>query len=211
MMKALLNKSVSLLALIGLFPLFCLIGLLIRLDDGGPIFFGQYRLGQYKRPFLIIKFRTMHEGQVTRIGQLLRRTGLDELPQLLNILRGEMQLVGPRPLTYADITRLGWDRRHYISRWHVRPGITGLAQLYAGHSAHYSWLCDRIYLARHSLRLDLKIILSSILMLLLGKQRVRQWIHQRKAELVNWQPAPMASAGQATSLVASTAKQMKPS
>lgn len=183
-MEKIPDKALALLGLCCLFPLMALISLLIRMEDGHSVFFVQYRLGKYKRPFLIYKFRTMHDGKVTRIGRVLRKTGLDELPQLLNILRGEMQIVGPRPLTYADITRLGWDRRCYVSRWHASPGITGLAQLHAGQSARYSWMCDRVYLAQASLWLDLKIILTSLLMLLLGKRRVRTWIRQLKPEQV---------------------------
>ena len=80
------------------------------LEDGGPALFSQPRVGQHRRSFTILKFRTMREQEVTRVGHWLRRTGIDELPQFLNVLRGEMSVVGPRPLTQADVQRLGWER-----------------------------------------------------------------------------------------------------
>jgi lipopolysaccharide/colanic/teichoic acid biosynthesis glycosyltransferase len=167
-------------------PVMGMIALLIKLDDGGPIFFKQARLGKYKRPFVIYKFRSMRAGKITRIGHWLRKTGLDELPQLINILNGEMSVVGPRPLTYDDVQRMGWDKRYYIARWHIKPGITGLAQLHAGRSAHHSWLYDKTYLKHESLMLDFKIILLTLVMNILGKRRVRTWLFQRNHVSVNW-------------------------
>lgn len=180
-MKQAIEICFSLIVLLCLSPIMLVIALLIKLDDGGPVIFTQYRLGIYKRPFLIYKFRTMREHKVTGIGRYLRKTGLDEIPQLFNIIKGEMCLVGPRPLTYADIRRLGWDRRCFIARWQIRPGITGLAQLYAGRSARFSWRCDKTYLERYSLALDLKIILLTLLMAVLGKQRIRSGLHRYPA------------------------------
>src|SRR5437868_6370667 len=101
----------------------------ILLDDGRPILFRQARVGYRRRPFSIFKFRSMRDGRVTRVGRVLRATGLDEVPQFFNILRGEMSGVGPRPLTEADIARLGWNDRGVDFRWRVNPGLTGLAQL----------------------------------------------------------------------------------
>ena len=177
------------LAVVGLFffmPIMLLIALLIKLDDGGPILFTQDRLGKYKRPFLIYKFRSMRDGNITRVGHWLRKSGLDELPQIINILKGEMSLVGPRPLTFADVERLGWEKRYYLSRWHIRPGITGLAQLHAGRSAHHSWLCDKTYLKHESTLLDIKLIILTLFINVLGKRRVRTWLFQRNHVSVNW-------------------------
>jgi len=185
-MKRQIDICLAVTGLLCFLPLMILIALLIKLDDGGPVLFRQFRLGKYKRPFLIYKFRSMRNGKVTRIGHWLRKTGLDELPQLINILKNEMSVVGPRPLTYADIRRMGWDRRYYIARWHIKPGITGLAQVHAGQSAHHSWLCDKTYLKHKSIRLDLKIILLTLFMNVLGKQRVRAWLFQRNHVRVNW-------------------------
>src|ERR1041384_8527536 len=90
-------------------PVMLLVGVVIVIDDGGPVLFRQERAGYLREPFEILKFRTMREGQVTRVGRLLRATGLDELPQFFNTLLGHMSAVGPRPLTAEDISRLGWD------------------------------------------------------------------------------------------------------
>ena len=185
-MKRRFDIFIAVTGLITFLPLMLLIALLIKLDDRGPIFFLQYRLGKYKRPFKIYKFRSMKNNKVTRVGCWLRKTGLDELPQMINILKGDMSTVGPRPLTYEDIVRIGWDKRYYISRWHIKPGITGLAQLHAGRSAHHSWLFDKTYLKNESFVLDLKIILITFVMTLIGKQRVRTWLFHRNNISVNW-------------------------
>lgn len=185
-MKKYLDLPLAVAGLICFLPLMMLIALMIKLDDGGPIFYTQYRLGKYKRPFLIYKFRSMRGGKITRVGRWLRKSALDELPQLLNILRKEMSIVGPRPLTLEDVQRLGWDVRYYISRWHVKPGITGLAQLYAGRSAHHSWLYDKTYLRHGNMSLDIKIIILSLIINFFGKARVRAWLLQRNPVKVNW-------------------------
>ena len=152
------------------------IALLILLLDGRPVLFRQKRLGLGKQPFSIYKFRTMRDGKTTRSGHFLRQTGLDELAQIFNILRGEMSVVGPRPLTTADVVRLGWDDERHARRWHLKPGITGLAQLYGGRGARVSWLMDTAYWRHMSLWLDVKIVLLSFAVNLLGKQRIRQFL-----------------------------------
>lgn len=110
-------------------PAMAVIAAAIYLDDGGPILFRQVRLGLARQPFTIVKFRTMSGGRVTRAGRVLRATGLDELPQFINILRGNMSAVGPRPLADADVRRLGWTITRFDFRWRVLPGLTGLAQV----------------------------------------------------------------------------------
>lgn len=162
--------SIGLLLLSGLLAG---IALAIWLLDGRPILFRQERLGQGKRPFYVYKFRTMHNNNISRCGHVLRQTGLDELAQIFNILRGEMSVVGPRPLTFADVARLGWDDDFHSSRWHLKPGITGLAQLYGGRGAKVSWLMDGVYRQRMSMWLDLRIVLLSFAVNLFGKARVR--------------------------------------
>ena len=185
-MKCRLDLLLAVTGLLCFLPIMLLIALLIKLDDGGPVLFRQDRLGKYKRPFLIYKFRSMRDGNITRIGQWLRKSGLDELPQIVNILKGEMSLVGPRPLTFEDIERIGWDKRYYISRWHIKPGITGLAQLHAGRSAHHSWLYDKTYLRHESVLLDSKIIILTMFINIFGKRRVREWLYQCNNVSVNW-------------------------
>lgn len=153
-----------------------LIALIIWVLDGRPILFRQQRLGLHKRLFSIYKFRTMHNEVVTKSGKFLRQTGLDELAQILNIIQGDMSVVGARPLTQADITRLGWDDAYHAKRWDIKPGITGLAQLYGGRSAKVSWQMDSVYRTRMSWWLDTRIVLWSLAVNVLGKRRVRGWL-----------------------------------
>src|SRR5262245_58428785 len=89
-------------------PIGVLVAAAILLEDGGPVLFRQRRLGAGGRRFMILTFRSRRDGRVTRVGRLIRATGLDELPQFINVLRGEMSAVGPRPLVDADVARLGW-------------------------------------------------------------------------------------------------------
>jgi lipopolysaccharide/colanic/teichoic acid biosynthesis glycosyltransferase len=146
----------------------------ILLEDGWPVLFCQERLGRRRRPFTILKFRSMRDGHVTRVGRVLRATGLDELPQFINILRGDMSAVGPRPLTESDVTRLGWTRPRYDFRWRVLPGLTGLAQVTEARSGRLSLGLDRRYVARQSLWLDVRLVAVSFAINAIGKQRVRR-------------------------------------
>ena len=140
MMKRMFDIVVAAAALVVLFPLLVLSALLIKLDSPGPIFFKQERIGRNFRPFWIYKFRTMaqdapargglvtigEDARVTRVGRLLRKSKIDEIPQLTNILRGDMTLVGPRPEVryYVELFR-----RDYEEILKVRPGLTDLASL----------------------------------------------------------------------------------
>lgn len=140
MMKRMFDIVVAAAALVVLFPLLVLSALLIKLDSPGPIFFKQERIGRNFRPFWIYKFRTMaqdapargglvtigEDARVTRVGRLLRKSKIDEIPQLTNILRGDMALVGPRPEVryYVELFR-----RDYEEILKVRPGLTDLASL----------------------------------------------------------------------------------
>jgi exopolysaccharide biosynthesis polyprenyl glycosylphosphotransferase len=183
----------ALLGLIVLSPLFVLIAVAIKLTSGTPIFFSQERYGRNKRRFKMHKFRTMvpnaeelqreleHRNEVlgpvfkirddprmTRLGRLLRRTSLDELPQLLNVLKGEMSLVGPRPLPLRDVSRFeqGWLMRRFC----VAPGLTGLWQVNGrSHSSFDQWVAhDLMYIDTWSLTLDLKILLRTVPAVLKG-------------------------------------------
>ncbi len=149
----------ALLLLVLALPLL-LVCLIIRLDNAGPVFFVQRRIGRHGVPFRIFKLRTMQqdaagEARVTRCGAWLRRLGIDEIPQLINVAKGDMALIGPRPLTLED-------SRSYLAdgspRFDILPGITGLAQATGRHlpSAHRDRL-DRFYVRRRSLRLDLLV------------------------------------------------------
>jgi lipopolysaccharide/colanic/teichoic acid biosynthesis glycosyltransferase len=145
----------------------------ILLEDGAPILFRQDRLGRSRVCFTILKFRSMRDGRITRVGRILRATGLDELPQFINILRGEMSAVGPRPLTESDVIRLGWATERYDFRWRVSPGLTGLAQVIGPQAGRRSLALDRCYVRTPRLSLDVQLVLISFVVNLLGKHRVR--------------------------------------
>ena len=139
----LLDKLLSICALLALSPLLLLVGLLIKLDSAGPIIFSQTRYGLDKRPFKMFKFRSMtaqhskekfvqaieNDPRVTRVGKFIRATSIDELPQLLNVIRGEMSLVGPRPHPTDLDDQFAPKIQGYDRRFEGLPGITGLAQV----------------------------------------------------------------------------------
>jgi undecaprenyl phosphate N,N'-diacetylbacillosamine 1-phosphate transferase len=117
----------------------------------------------------------MREGAITRVGRWLRRTGLDELPQFVNVCHGDMSIVGPRPLTPDDVARLNWSSVHHDWRFAMKPGITGLAQLVGGRSARHTARLDRLYRQRQSVALDVRIIALSFVINIAGKTAVRNW------------------------------------
>jgi lipopolysaccharide/colanic/teichoic acid biosynthesis glycosyltransferase len=165
-------------------PLWAVIAAAVKLEDGGPVFYTQERVGLEGRPFTALKFRSMipdaevgfgavqaadDDRRVTRVGRLLRATAMDELPQLWNILRGDMSFVGPRALRRGEIEQ--HDDRWipleavpgYATRITVRPGLTGIAQIYAARniSRRFKFRYDSLYIKRQSLWLDLRLILLS--------------------------------------------------
>lgn len=168
-----MDVGLSVVALALFAPVQATAAALIRLEDGGPVWFVQERIGRGRRPFRILKLRTMRDGEVTRVGRWLRATGLDETGQFVNVLRGDMSIVGPRPLTQADIDRLGWAGPEHDARFAVRPGITGLAQVVGGTTARHTLALDALYARRASAVLDMSLIAVSFAMNVLGKKRVR--------------------------------------
>jgi lipopolysaccharide/colanic/teichoic acid biosynthesis glycosyltransferase len=156
-------------------PPLALAALAVKLDDGGPVLFRQQRVGQHGRSFAVLKLRTMtttEPQRVTRAGRVLRRTGLDELPQFLNVLRGEMSLVGPRPLTRFDLDRLEAKAPGFTRRLRHTPGITGLAQVHGTRSITDSMALEDAY--QPGARADLRILARTVLINVLGKQRARR-------------------------------------
>ncbi len=178
-LKNALDRYLALVALLALAPLIGIIALLIRWDSPGPVIFRQTRAGRGGRPFTLLKFRTMRadvepygdspqsgtDPRLTRVGRLLRETSLDELPQLVNVLRGDMSLVGPRPLYIQQMAE--WNERQRL-RLRVKPGLTGLAQVNARAAApiedKLEW--DVQYTENVSLRTDLAIMWRTFLRLL---------------------------------------------
>ncbi|HEX4893879.1 MAG TPA: undecaprenyl-phosphate glucose phosphotransferase [Hyphomicrobiaceae bacterium] len=180
LLKSGLDRLMALSALIALAPLFAIVGAAIRLESKGPVFFRQKRHGVCGETIVVWKFRTMRvmedgavvrqaskdDQRVTRVGRFLRRTSLDELPQLINVLIGEMSIVGPRPHAIAHNEHYGAIIRNYGRRAQVRPGITGWAQVngFRGETRSPDEMAARVehdlwYIANWSLWLDMKIII----------------------------------------------------
>ena len=178
-------------------PFWLLIPIAIKLEDGGPIFFPQDRVGQGGRVFKALKFRSMrpdaealtgpvqateNDPRITKVGQMLRATAMDELPQLVNIVRGDMSFVGPRPLRPGEVDVRGDGRmisldqiRGYDERHGVRPGLTGLTQVYAPRdiSRTSKFRLDRLYLRRASFWLDMRLIALSFWITARGAWEIR--------------------------------------
>lgn len=171
-------------------PLMALIALAIRLESAGPVFFRQRRRGLNQRVIEMLKFRTMNvledgedvrqatanDPRVTRVGRFLRRTSLDELPQLINVLKGEMSLVGPRPHALVHDEQFGEQLERYANRHQVKPGMTGLAQVrgFRGETGTPDKVRQRVeydleYIKMWSLGLDLKILAKTILSVIKGR------------------------------------------
>ncbi|ADM10151.1 hypothetical protein PB2503_10499 [Parvularcula bermudensis HTCC2503] len=178
--KRALDLACSAVLMVFTLPLWVAVAVAIKSGDGGPIFYRQTRLGRYRQPFTVLKFRTMvvdaeREGaqfaqtddpRITAVGRFLRKTRLDELPQLILVLRGEMSLVGPRPERPEFVPSLEAVLTTYGERFAVKPGITGLAQIscrYAAeieeHREKLKWDLD--YIAHRSLALDIIILLKT--------------------------------------------------
>jgi putative colanic acid biosynthesis UDP-glucose lipid carrier transferase len=181
--KRLLDILAGTLALLAVLPALVAIAALIRLNSPGPILFRQRRIGLNGRSFYIFKFRTMTtlddgpvvrqasrgDDRVTSVGRVLRKFSLDELPQLFNVLRGEMSLVGPRPHALAHDTEYSQAIELYAARHNVKPGITGWAQVngWRGPTPHLDLMIRRLehdlwYVDNWSLWLDIKIMLLTI-------------------------------------------------
>lgn len=167
-LKRLVDILVSASALLALTPILLIIAAGVWIDVGRPVLFRQSRPGLRERPFTMLKFRTMEDQRVTRSGAILRRWSLDELPQLWNILKGEMSLVGPRPLLpkylpyYTDRERI---------RHSVRPGLTGWAQIHGRNSLSWDERLgmDVWYVENRSLALDLRIVVATVVAVVKGR------------------------------------------
>lgn len=178
-----LDIVAALALLVATLPVFVAIAVAIRLDSPGPAIFRQVRVGRNRLLFPLLKFRTMHIGTpelptehlpdataaITRVGRLLRRTSLDELPQLINVLRGEMSLVGPRPLLYNHDGLLGLRDSHGLN--HLTPGITGWAQINGRDEIGdiEKVALEREYAARRNLWLDIIILVRTTAVVWTGR------------------------------------------
>lgn len=193
--KRLSDFALALGLVVALSPVLALAALLVKLSSRGPVFFFQERGGRHGRVFGVHKFRTMRAGRcfdpneltplehpdVTGVGRVLRRLKVDELPQLLNVLKGDMSLVGPRPTLPEQVEAYDEFRRQRLL---VRPGITGLAQVHGNTSICWDQriLYDIAYVRRCSLGLDLAIAFRTLLVVVLGEQQaVRRFQESRYA------------------------------
>lgn len=212
MFKRLFDISLSGLGLVISSPLWATFAIAIKLEDGGPIFYGQPRVGKDCMEFQSVKFRSMipdsdkkfgvvpateHDPRITRIGRIMRATALDELPQLWNIFRGDMSFVGPRP-EWSELVKKfrveisGFDRRHEVT-----PGLTGLAQIY-GHSESHrrqKLRYDLFYIKKRSFWLDMRLVFISFLVTFTGKWEERsaklpKLLGGRRAVRRRIEPAP---------------------
>jgi lipopolysaccharide/colanic/teichoic acid biosynthesis glycosyltransferase len=183
--------------LLGSLPVWAVIAAAIKLEDGGPIFYTQDRVGEHGRIFRVLKFRSMvpdaeakvgalqasaGDPRVTRVGRWMRATAADELPQLWNIFRGDMSFVGPRALRPGEIEVGGGgvhvrleDVPGFDERCQVPPGLTGIAQIYAPRdlTRRHKFQYDKLYLRTQSFTLDLRLILLSFWITFRGSWEVR--------------------------------------
>lgn len=192
-LKRAMDIFVSLAGIIFLSPLFAAITIIIKIDSKGPAIFSQIRVGQNGRHFLFYKFRSMRHGserlkdslqylshmtgpvfkikkdpRITKVGRFLRKSSMDELPQLLNILKGDMTLVGPRPSLPEEVKKYG---KRELKRLNVKPGLTGLWQVSGRNDISFlEWIeLDLYYIEHRSIVLDLKILVRTIPTVLSGK------------------------------------------
>lgn len=190
MLKRGLGVMAAAIGLLLCAPLMVLIALLIKLDSGGPVFFVQERIGLQGRRFRLIKFRSMLPGdgstsewardnadRITRVGRRLRKYHLDELPQFFNILRGDMELVGPRPHPLSHHELFEREIPHFALRSAISPGLTGWAQVRAGYANDLAGEMEKMrydlyYLMHQSLALDVRIVLETIKIVIFGRNTV---------------------------------------
>ena len=175
MIKSIFDVTVSIVLSILLLPILLILGLLLLVMDGRPIFFIQPRVGLNGKIFNIIKFRTMKAGKqdpkldcdrLTKIGKTLRDLSLDELPEIINVIKGDMSLVGPRPLLVEYLPRYN---QFQAQRHLVKPGITGLAQVNGRNNTDWDkrFELDVWYAFNHTFMLDVKILVKTVIKVLL--------------------------------------------
>jgi len=177
-MKRIFDLFFSLILLLLLLPIFIVVAIAIKLDSPGPVFFKQKRIGKDNKPFMIYKFRSMsvdtpdgakealreENVYVTRVGKFIRRFTIDELPNLFNVVKGEMSLVGPRPPHYTQHDLIKMRTEAGVHK--VKPGIAGYAQILktGGDDLESKVKCDKYYVEHMSLLFDIKIIIRTAIM-----------------------------------------------
>jgi len=196
-LKRIFDFTISLVGFIVLSPLFLLLAIVIKIESKGPVFFKQVRIGKGKKHFHILKFRSMRvdtpsempthllqhpEQYITKSGKFLRRTSLDELPQIINILKGEMSMIGPRPALWNQYDLI--EKRDACGANDVLPGLTGWAQINGrdeisiDHKANF----DGEYIARMSFLFDMHILLRTIVSVI-RREGVKEGVNKSSNEL----------------------------
>jgi sugar transferase (PEP-CTERM system associated) len=190
-MKRMFDILVSVIILALTMPIMLIAAVLIRLEDGGPVFYSQERTGRGNRPFKVHKFRSMginaekggkpqwaaqNDPRVTRVGDFIRKVRIDELPQLWNVFKGEMSFVGPRPERPFFVEQLSADIPYYNVRHSIKPGITGWAQVRYGYGASVEDAVQKLqydlyYVKNNSLFLDILVLIDTMKVVLFGSGR----------------------------------------
>lgn len=198
--RSFLDKCLAFIALLALLPVFLLISMIVKATTEGPVFYKQIRLGEFGRPFWIWKFRTMSlvadtkllfatpmqkttdDHRITAVGKVLRNYKLDELPQLWNVLKGEMSIIGPRPLSIQDCLSVSTK---YHLRYALKPGLSGLWQAFwSTESAPEAKLfLDCVYVRKFGPMLDLKLLLATIPRLIQGEKSLQPF-ERRKSKKI---------------------------
>lgn len=176
--KRFLDVLLSSLALLVLSPLFAVVALAIKLTDGGPVFYKQRRCTRDLKEFDILKFRSMivdaekngpqpavdNDSRITKVGKIIRATRIDELPQILNIIKGDMSIVGPRPERIEHVEKYSSEIPEFVCRYKVKGGLTGYAQVFGKYntSAYNKLKMDLMYIQNYSLALDIKLIIMTV-------------------------------------------------
>lgn len=178
-LKRILDIVVSLSAILVLWPAFILAAIAIKLDSSGPVLYSQVRIGRDEKKFKVYKFRTMNQdaekmtgpvlatdndSRITKVGRFMRATRLDELPQLFNVLFGEMSIVGPRPERPFFVEQFKQEIPEYVYRHNVKPGITGMAQVYGKYNTipYHKLIYDLIYIQKCNVLIDFVIMLQTV-------------------------------------------------
>lgn len=197
--KRVLDLVLSILCLLILWPVLLITAICIKLEDGGPVFYKQKRLTKDQKVFEILKFRSMvvdaekdgakpctgNDSRITKVGKIIRATRVDELPQILNILKGDMSFVGPRPERVEHVEQYTEDLKEFTYRLRVKGGLTGYAQIYGKYntSAYDKLRLDLMYIENQSLLLDLKLILMTIKVVFTPEST--EGFEEEKSEAIN--------------------------
>lgn len=187
-LKSILDKFISLLAICCLTPVYLILAFVVKLTSKGPILYKQERVGQYGKPFVLYKFRTMvpnaeangpalsskNDERVTSVGRFMRKTRLDELPNFFNVLKGDLSIVGPRPERQFFIDKIVEKAPHYLQLLRVKPGITSWGQVKYGYAENVDQMIERLefdllYLENMSLLVDFRIMVYTIITVLRGR------------------------------------------